>query len=99
MKALVGAFNQEKALVGAFSVIVQPVVEPMEHYTALVAGVEALRAELESSQQLVASLRAEVQQKEQIAALAVTGAQVGTSHFIIGKMVCHYLSFYPPSYR
>ena len=36
MKALVGAFNQEKALVGAFSVIVQPVVEPMEQYTALV---------------------------------------------------------------
>ena len=36
MKVLVGAFNQEKALVGAFSVIVQPVVEPMEHYTALV---------------------------------------------------------------
>ena len=35
MKALVGAFNQEKALVGAFSVIIQPVVEPMEHYTAL----------------------------------------------------------------
>ena len=35
MKALVGAFNQEMALVGAFSVIVQPVVEPMEHYTAL----------------------------------------------------------------
>ena len=33
MKALVGAFNQEKALVGAFSVIVQPVVELMEHYT------------------------------------------------------------------
>ena len=37
VKALVGAFNQEKALVGAFSVLVQPVVEPMEHYyTALV---------------------------------------------------------------
>ena len=36
MKALVGAFNQEKALVGAFSVIVQPVVEPTEHYTALI---------------------------------------------------------------
>ena len=36
MKALVGAFNQEKALVGAFSVIVQPVVEPMERFTALV---------------------------------------------------------------
>ena len=35
MKALVGAFNQEKALVGAFSVIVQPVMEPMEHYTTL----------------------------------------------------------------
>ena len=30
VKALVGAFNQEKALVGAFSVV----VEPMEHYTA-----------------------------------------------------------------
>ena len=29
MKAVVAAFNQEKALVGAFSVIVQPVVEPM----------------------------------------------------------------------
>ena len=36
MKAVVAAFNQEKALVGAFSGIVQPVVEPMEHYTALV---------------------------------------------------------------
>ena len=36
MKALVGAFNLENALVGAFTVIVQPVVEPMEHYTALV---------------------------------------------------------------
>ena len=36
MKALVGAFNQEKALVGAFSVIVQPVVEPMNRFTALV---------------------------------------------------------------
>ena len=36
MKALVGAFNQEEALVGAFSVFVQPVVEPMEHYTALI---------------------------------------------------------------
>ena len=35
VKALVGAFNQEKALVGAFSVIVKPVVKPMEHYTAL----------------------------------------------------------------
>ena len=36
MKALVGAFNQGKALVGAFSVIVQPVVEPMDRFTALV---------------------------------------------------------------
>ena len=35
MKAVVGAFNQEKALVGAFSVIVQPVVEPMDRFTAL----------------------------------------------------------------
>ena len=36
MKAVVAAFNQEKALVGAFSVIVQPVVEPMERFAALV---------------------------------------------------------------
>ena len=35
MKALVGAFNQEKALVGAFSVIVQPVVEPVDRFTVL----------------------------------------------------------------
>ena len=39
MKALVGAFNQEKALVGAFSVIVQPIVEPMDRFTALVMSV------------------------------------------------------------
>ena len=38
MKALVGAFNQEKALVGALSVIVQPVVEPMDRFTALVSS-------------------------------------------------------------
>ena len=35
MKALVGAFNQEKALIGAFTVIVQAVVEPMDRFTAL----------------------------------------------------------------
>ena len=37
MKALVGAFNQEKALVGAFSVIVQPVVEPIALVPSLVS--------------------------------------------------------------
>ena len=36
MKALVGTFNQEKALVGAFSVIVQPVVEPMDRFAELI---------------------------------------------------------------
>ena len=36
VKALVDTFNQEKALVGAFSVIVQTVVEPMDSFTALV---------------------------------------------------------------
>ena len=46
MKALLGAFNQEKALVGAFSVIVQPVVEPMDSFTALL---EALEAALETA--------------------------------------------------
>ena len=35
MKAVVAAFNQEKALVGVFSVIVQPVVEPMDRFAAL----------------------------------------------------------------
>ena len=33
--AVVAAFNQEKALVGAFSVIVQPVVEPMDQFATL----------------------------------------------------------------
>ena len=36
MKAVVAAFNQEKALVGAFSVIVQPVVEPTDRFAALI---------------------------------------------------------------
>ena len=36
MKAEVAAFNQEKALVGAFSVIVEPVVEPMDRFAALI---------------------------------------------------------------
>ena len=38
MKAVVAAFNQEKALVGAFSVIVQKVVEPKDRYTALLSS-------------------------------------------------------------
>ena len=36
VKLLIGTFNQEKALVGAFSVIVKPVVGPMDHFTALI---------------------------------------------------------------
>ena len=38
MKALVGSFNQEKALVGAFSEIVKTDcgTNAMEHYTALI---------------------------------------------------------------
>ena len=45
MKAVVAAFNQEKALIGAFSVIVQPVVEPMDRFTelALVAELRGVR--------------------------------------------------------
>ena len=38
MKAVVAAFNQEEALVGDFSVIVQPVVEPIDRFTALVTS-------------------------------------------------------------
>ena len=41
MKAVVAAFNHEKALVGAFSVIVQPVVEPMDRFAAL-AGTDSI---------------------------------------------------------
>ena len=52
MKALVGAFNQEKARVGAFSVIVQPVVEPMEHYTALIMMVTTLPRALHAASTL-----------------------------------------------
>ena len=42
VKVLVGAFNQEKALVGAFSVIVQPVVEPMDRFAALLLTLRLL---------------------------------------------------------
>ena len=42
MKALLGAFNQEKALVGAFSVIIQPVVEPMDRFTGLIMIYQSL---------------------------------------------------------
>ena len=48
MKAVVAAFNQEKALVGAFSVIVQPVVEPMDPFAALVTIARAQGAVLRS---------------------------------------------------
>ena len=48
MKALVGTFNQEKALVGAFSVIVQPVMEPMDRFTALHEMVHNAVPELKS---------------------------------------------------
>ena len=41
MKAVVAAFNQEKALVGAFSVIVKPVVEPMDRFAALLKGLNS----------------------------------------------------------
>ena len=52
MKAEVAAFNQKKALVGAFSVIVQPVVEPMEHYTALIIMVTTLPRALHAASTL-----------------------------------------------
>ena len=50
----VGPFNQEKALVGAFSVIVQPVVEPMDRFAALLGmelppGVRSLAVVEDSS--------------------------------------------------
>ena len=69
MKALVGAFNQEKALVGAFSVIVQPVVEPMEHYTALLLTNDSLPGgQLDRVQRLgvVRGLRGDVGQQRHL---------------------------------
>ena len=48
MKALVGAFNQEKALLGAFSVIVKTdcgFVEPMDRFTAVLLTEMFLQAE------------------------------------------------------
>ena len=57
MKAVVAAFNQEKALVGAFSVFVQPVVEPMDRFTAL------LKAE---ASKMVAVLAAEYEAEEEL---------------------------------
>ena len=50
MKALVGAFNQEKAIVGAFSVIVQPVVEPMDRFKALVKTILRMKTVTKCSQ-------------------------------------------------
>ena len=47
MKAVVAAFNQEKALVGAFSEIVQPVVEPMDRFAALVSTLQPQASILE----------------------------------------------------
>ena len=46
MKALIGAFNQEKALVGAFSVIVKTDCETMDRFTALVEAVASSVASL-----------------------------------------------------
>ena len=46
MKAVVAAFNQEKALVGAFSVIVQRIVELMDRFTALVLNRELQKGTL-----------------------------------------------------
>ena len=56
MKALVGAFNQEKALVGAFSVIVQP----KDRFAALVVSSAVTCGQIElataaSAQESVAS--------------------------------------------
>ena len=42
VKVVVAAFNKEKALVGAFSVIVQPVVEPMDRFEALIVSVHVI---------------------------------------------------------
>ena len=79
MKAVVAAFNQEKALVGAFSVIVQPVVEPMEHYTALLHTLSStcVQSEREQYQQQVSGARS----KEKLRTSAES--QVGVLYCIV----------------
>ena len=48
-QVIVSAFNQEKALVGAFSVIEKPVVEPMDRFVALLATLPMPPAPLSSA--------------------------------------------------
>ena len=56
MKVLLGAFNHEKALVGAFSVIVQSVVEPMDRFAALADGGNVCFLEERSGRMLAAGI-------------------------------------------
>ena len=57
MKVVVAAFNQEKALVGAFYVLVQPIVEPMDRFAALVeAQVKEIGGDTNTGQRLTFDL-------------------------------------------
>ena len=78
MKALVGAFNQEKVLVGAFSVIVQPVVEPMDRFTELIPG---------SDLRLVVGVGGLKVSAPAVAAGDVGQVQVGSAHPAEGGLV------------
>ena len=87
MKALVGAFNQEKALVGAFSVIVQPVVKPMDRFTALVRSI--LDYEIE-----IYPLDAE---EKQYSALNMNYSVAGFKLVLARKMSFYVVTYYLPS--
>ena len=90
MKALVGAFNQEKALVGAFSVIVQPVVEPMDRFAALLRsqqGASSLRLLLSFA---VGGLLGDVFLHlfpESYGALASSGTNTHTGYLVMGLWI------------
>ena len=64
VKVLVGTFNQEKALVGAFSVIVQPVVEPMKHYTALILNCATLTDDVQRERLISPALNPDTEDDE-----------------------------------
>ena len=84
MTAVVAAFNQEKALVGAFSVIVQPVVEPMDRFTALPRTVQRLQLPSSQATTLAPGL---------VSAVPLHRDNAGVRHRLVTcHDTCHYIS-------
>ena len=89
MKALVGAFNQEKALVGAFSVIVQPVVELMDRFAALLVTVRSGAAAAGGSCQLATAPRSQLTHSDPWSAVRSQEAEFPRSFLIQQQPVSH----------